>query len=537
MAHFAQVLVASQPRVVCLVDSIMLAPIGRPIHPAAVDSASAIQHVCVTTTTAGQELIAYVEADNALVLLQRTPNAAANGVAQLRLIGKHLSHTDAIAYVRFAGADVASRLLTFAADRQLTEYDVVQSLAAGELVMVQRRTYDQTAWVTAALGIDACPATSGGDVLTFDSTMKVKCWHTDDDEPSSSMIRRTAVGPLLDGQPVRCACHIPRRAAADGDAFVAFATGGNLLGLHLLPFDGNAFRHVGMMAHPHGVCRMHAAADGRTLFTLGRNDYAIFEWRIRRRAVYECVQRGGAGLMPFCRALPGGRDGWLFREMQDLFYYMQILKRGCIDSPDEQTVAQALHLADVPDYLRGLGLFLSEFEAHNVLVELSDNRPEMAARVLVSFGDLVRVYVNHRPTRGYAMAELQAGIKSIAVGNKQLLDRDRLMALCCTKGEPMGRAEAARYLRALLSPDDGPPFLMVRSQQQKDEAAGDKGQRLEAKRLLAVLPEVFSVHDLLENMFGLETTSEDVGGFSFLYGQCDDPGLINATLNNEPQDM
>lgn len=394
--------------------------------------------------------------------------------------------------------------------------------------------------MTAALSIT--PSSDGAsDLLTFDNTMKVKFWHAD----RMSQILRTVVGPVLDDQPVRCVCHIPRvvelgtpnsasRPSSDAtDDFVAFATRGRTLGLHLLPFDGNAFRHVGMMVHPHNVLHMFATADGRSVLTLGRDDYAVFQWRIRRDVVLESMQRGGSDLMPFCRALPAGRDGWLFREMQDLFYYMQILKRS-IDSPDEQMVADALYLTEVPDYMRGLGLFLSEFEVQNVLVELSDNRVELAARVQVSFGDLVRVYVNHRPTNGYAISELQSGMKAIATG-KQLLDRDRLMEMCCKLGEPMGWTEAARYLVALLSADDGPPLLMAKP---AGAAVSVKEDKAEARRLLANLPELFSVQDFLENVFGLETTArkDDVDGFSFLYDQCDDPGKINHTLNNEPKD-
>lgn len=129
-----EVLVASQPKTVCLVDSIMLELIGRPIHPAGGGTTS-VQLICVSTR-ASQELIAYVEADNALVLLRR--EVAADGVPELRLIGKHLAHADEIACIRFAGVG-DGRLLTFAADRHLAEYDVAESVATGELVMVQRR--------------------------------------------------------------------------------------------------------------------------------------------------------------------------------------------------------------------------------------------------------------------------------------------------------------------------------------------------------------------------------------------------------------
>jgi hypothetical protein len=46
---------------------------------------------------------------------------------------------------------------------------------------------------------------------------------------------------------------------------------------------------------------------------------------------------GGSGLDPFFSLLPGGKQGWLIKEMQDMFFYMQILASG-IGSADEKQV-------------------------------------------------------------------------------------------------------------------------------------------------------------------------------------------------------
>lgn len=39
---------------------------------------------------------------------------------------------------------------------------------------------------------------------------------------------------------------------------------------------------------------------------------------------------GGEGLIPFYGLMEGGRDGELFAELEDYFYYAQLRKYGCI---------------------------------------------------------------------------------------------------------------------------------------------------------------------------------------------------------------
>lgn len=43
------------------------------------------------------------------------------------------------------------------------------------------------------------------------------------------------------------------------------------------------------------------------------------------RPLFEHLDECGTGLKPYCNLIPGGKYGSFFQEMQNLFYYMQIM--------------------------------------------------------------------------------------------------------------------------------------------------------------------------------------------------------------------
>lgn len=538
-----QLVIGIEPGELNVFDAVVLEPVGRAVHP----TDGTVRRAVIST---GGDKLAYCDSENTTVLL---------GVlirkddTSLHLIGKHRSHSDVITCLSFLG-DGDSRLITYSEDRYLTEYDVVASAQQNELVMLRRLRYEQSARVTTAIWMHT-------HLMTCGSEFKVKLWH-----PEQLVITGTKQGPLLDGTPVRGMCLVPP-VEGDNAQFLAFSTEGKTLGLQLLPFDGNAFRHVAMLAHPRNIKMMYALPDGKTLLTLGDRDCTIFAWTIRRAVVHENFGRGGDGLLPFCMALPGGRDGWLFREMQDMFYYMQIVTRSP-DSPEEQVIQDSILLSDVADFLRGMGVFLSEFETNNMVTELSGNRPHLVRHIPVTFGELLKVYVNYRPAHGYAIDNLRRCMaflsslggdtvldfdaadmqrKSKTFFAHAILDRDQLIKILCTRGERMGRMEAVRYLVALLAEVDDEPnveeimsvattALPPQPQSHHGAAAAgttDDDERMD--RMLFNIPEVYNMNEFLEEIFGLEANDESTG-FSFLYEQDEDPSQLNEQLNNAVPD-
>lgn len=498
-----QLIVFMESGQVYIVDVIMLQPVGRPIRP----TDAPVRLACISKPG---HLFAYCDARHTAVLVgvEVTPDST-----NLLLIGKNRAHSEAITVIEFVGPE-DERLITFGADRHVTVYNVRQSIGARTLVVVKRKRCEQSAQVIGATLLNSDGLSPV--LMTCDNESKIKTWHLD-----TLSVNRTTVGPLLDEHPVQRLCRVPSLSVDDVMLFMAFSTAGKTMGLQLMPFDGNAYRHVGMIAHPNSIRQMYALGDGRTLITLGETEHTIFVWSIQRSIVIETFQRVGDDLSPFVMALPGGRNGWLFREMLDFFYYMQFLSKNP-DFPLEQMTSDtdSIRLTDVPDWMRGLGVFLGEWEETNLLNELSGNRPQLACNIPVRFGELLKAYVNHRPARGYQIAKVRQAMEyfcepdhhdegrhaSVVRGKREYIDRDHLVHVCCSMGEKMGRAQASRYLIGLLvnHEDDDQSVEEILDE---NEASG--GEVLTAERMLENAPELFNMRDFLVEILGLESSNDE----------------------------
>lgn len=72
-------------------------------------------------------------------------------------------------------------------------------------------------------------------------------------------------------------------------------------------------------------------------------------------------EKGGIELEPFYGLIDEGTDGWLFKEMQDLFYYMQILNQG-ENSPEPRNVSNKIELTELPCLMRAIGYYPTEYD-------------------------------------------------------------------------------------------------------------------------------------------------------------------------------
>ena len=70
---------------------------------------------------------------------------------------------------------------------------------------------------------------------------------------------------------------------------------------------------------------------------------------------------GGMGMTPFYDQLEGGREGELYRKLEDLVYYTQLVCQG-EDLLERRTVSQTVPLHTVTDVLRAIGFFPTEKE-------------------------------------------------------------------------------------------------------------------------------------------------------------------------------
>lgn len=70
---------------------------------------------------------------------------------------------------------------------------------------------------------------------------------------------------------------------------------------------------------------------------------------------------GGGELEPYYCLIEGGRYGWLFQEIMDLYFYIQILEQAD-DVSQVRVVSDYISVTELPDLMRACGYFPSEFE-------------------------------------------------------------------------------------------------------------------------------------------------------------------------------
>ena len=105
--------------------------------------------------------------------------------------------------------------------------------------------------------------------------------------------------------------------------FFVYSTADRVIGLVVLPLDGNPTRSMGLIAHPSKVAAISASKDGKFVVTAGGDDGSVCVWRIDAGIVSR-MAGADAGMAPYLNMLEGGAEGEFYKEMQDLFSYCQI---------------------------------------------------------------------------------------------------------------------------------------------------------------------------------------------------------------------
>ncbi|CAH0551660.1 unnamed protein product [Brassicogethes aeneus] len=180
------------------------------------------------------------------------------------------------------------------------------------------------------------------------------------------------------------------------------------IGLQKANLDGNPYSYVGYHVHPTPVTDMVLSHDGKYVFTFSTGYKIVFKWEIQTKAVDVVYLLGGKEFEPFYCLLEGGKNGWLFRELQDLFFYMQILHQG------ENVVlprkfSDTIDISELPDLVRAGGYYPSEFEIENLIIEARYHSLDETSKVQtqISFFEFLKLYINHRPAHGYKLTELE----------------------------------------------------------------------------------------------------------------------------------
>lgn len=238
------------------------------------------------------------------------------------------------------------------------------------------------------------------------------------------------------------------------DYFV-FATSKNIC-LYALPVDGNPFRSLGILGHCEEVKLLKTTRAQDFAFTIGRNCHSVFVWKVDPSAVMERLAGSGSGLKPYCNLIPhGGMFGSFFQEMQDLFYYMQLISNyDLIEGSDK--FKNYLEVNEVPDWMRGLGFFPTDYE-----IECMTNEMTILKKRQVSFEDLVKLFLNYAPLEGIPVIDIEHSIRNVLLNQpsedvdyQRKIKTAEIEEILTAFGERVEERDAKRYLKELWGEKD-----------------------------------------------------------------------------------
>lgn len=267
------------------------------------------------------------------------------------------------------------------------------------------------------------------------------------------IVKQTSLGPTY-GKPVSKLRIVP---GMDKDKRVlAFSTDYKIFGLLYLPIDGNPYRMMGVIGHPRQIKEIRTSKNLDYIFTTGGNDYVINVWKHNIHPLIDAVQSGGEGIDPHLTLLEGGRDGLMYQEMVNFFYYTQI------KSKDENTTKPRT-LGDYVDkiYIHGLmaamGFYPSQADLNYMYNEIKYSRSETekydkALENNFTFDLFVKLYINHRPYKDIEYEKFNKAfdkIRNYLDSTSNSIARDKLVELLKDYGEKMEEKQISECLDIL----------------------------------------------------------------------------------------
>ncbi|GLV32296.1 hypothetical protein CBL_00993 [Carabus blaptoides fortunei] len=379
--------------------------------------------------------LVYCDAAAGVCLLHRQLTED-NTRAEWQYQGRYIAHTRSITDILFADD---YRLFTLSKDKHIVEYNVRGS-GTGKLELVRRECIMQT-----GIPLSFFVYTIDDEEFFVISTSEYKYILVSTD---TYVTDRTVLAPVL-GMPVQRFTVIP---CADLK-YMMFTTD-KYLGIQLLPVTGNPCEHVGMVGHPEYIGDYILSPDGKHAFTIGKQDNICLMWRLNINAADILAQRGGTDLKQYIRLIEGGLTGWLFQEMQDLFYYMQILHQG-ENSALPRKASSKLPVTELPNLMRAIGYYPTEYALDNMKYEvkkyyttMSEDMHKENHEEEISFEDFVKLYINHRPSVGVALDQLQVAFHRFATGGQ--MKRETFVDVLCNNGEPFQPDALTHCLKVLM---------------------------------------------------------------------------------------
>ena len=280
-----------------------------------------------------------------------------------QFIGTYTAHYKTISALEFLDDPETGklRLFSLALDRYLVEYDLETSTLLDGVKLIAATELEQLAHPTALAWYPQI--TKEHFIMTANNEYKLKLYNT-----ATKMCRKTSLGPTYAG-PVTKLSVLPNVGSNGLQHYVAYGTNHRVVGLLNLPLDGNPFNNMALVAHAGEISNMTATSDGKYLLTAGGSDGAVYFWSLNTNALDALSSLGGVGLEPYLGLIEGGVDGEFFKELEDYFYYSQVMNDN-EHKTRPRKVSDKVKIENIPTIFRALGFYPTEQGIEDIINEL-----------------------------------------------------------------------------------------------------------------------------------------------------------------------
>ncbi|GCC24021.1 hypothetical protein chiPu_0002420 [Chiloscyllium punctatum] len=349
------------------------------------------------------------------------------------------------------------RLLSFGEDRVLVEYNLASS-TVDDLQILSSERIEQSAIPTCMTWYP--PISKESFIVTANNQYKLKLYNA-----TTKMCRKTVLSPMY-GSPVRKMEVLPFSNGKENKiGYLAYITD-DKVGLQTLPLDGNPHKSCAVICHGRMVSNIACSNDGSYIFTAGGDDCTVHMWKVDLVAHEAVTALGGEELIPFYGLLEGGRDGELFTEMENYFYYSQ-LRYQHVSTMQPREISTHIPLQEVPFMMRALGFYPTEKEIEDMLNEVKFSKYVDTGTYVtdIDLGEFIKLYINHRPVFGITASELHRVFDVLGYNNEngeKIIKLGELLQLLQSGGECMAEEEVAECLSTLLglNPEGGSSELI-----------------------------------------------------------------------------